>query len=429
MKGKRTRAVVTVCAVLLSLAAARPALGLLMDMSGHWAAPLVGVLEAKGIVSGDEDLRYHPEEPLTRAQLAKLLVTGLGYGEQARLLGAYPSRFRDVPTWHWANGYIESLAELGAAEGYGDGTYMPAEQVSRAQLAVLLVRAAGLSEQARLMRFQQTDYKDDRQIPDWARGHVQVARSIGLMEGFEEGTFRPNDPVTRAEGATTLFRLLSLQGNVFHLSGTLVRFDPFSRQGAVRDASGRETAFVMSMGAQYYKSGMPSYSGQMRALDQVWIVLGTDGIGTFMDARFDDALVHNLTPNDASTVKFTAEGNATQTARLAPGALVYLNGRPAALSDLKTVPVAYLVYDVITGEVRVLDALEVSVTGTLLVVDSTSGELVLEVDEEVNVYPPVAGARYVLNGEPVNPTELREGDRLQLVQNQAGAVTYVFAER
>lgn len=428
MKGTRKRAVVTVCTVLLSLAAARPALGLLMDMSGHWAAPLVGVLEAKGIVSGDEDLRYHPEEPLTRAQLAKLLVTGLGYGEQARLLGAYPSRFRDIPTWHWANGYIESLAELGAAEGYGDGTYMPAEQVSRAQLAVLLVRAAGLSEQARLMRFQRTDYIDDRDIPDWARGYVHVARSIGLMEGFEEGSFRPNAPVTRAEGATTLFRLLSLRGNVFHLSGTLIRFDPLSRQGVVRDASGRETEFVMSMGAQYYRSGTPSYSGQIRALDQVWIVLGTDGVGTFLDARFDDALVHDLTPIDPNTVKFTGESSSEQTARLAPGALVFLNGRPAALAEVRAAPVAYLVYDVITGDVRVLDALAVSVTGSLLVVQPTSGDLVLEVNQEVIAFP-AADAKYVLNGEPVNPTELRMGDRLQVVQDQAGAVTYVFAER
>lgn len=171
-------------AAVLTLAVATPAAALLTDIGGHWAAPLIGALQARGIVSGDQFFRFNPEAPLTRAQLSKLLVTGLGSVDDAHLLAGYPSRFNDVPKWHWANGFVESLAESGAVQGYPDGTFGPEESVTRAQLAVIFVREAGLADQARLRQFEQTGYADDGTVPDWARGSVQVAQIVGLLEGF-----------------------------------------------------------------------------------------------------------------------------------------------------------------------------------------------------------------------------------------------------
>lgn len=427
MVEKRKQAI-AVGTALLILITARPAAGMLVDMRTHWAGPLVAALEARGIVSGDEDLRYHPDTPLTRAQLAKLLVTGLGYGEDAQLLGAYRSRFSDVPTWHWANGFIESLAETGGVEGYPDGRFGPADEVTRAQLAVIFARAAGLADQARYLRFEHTTYADDQDIPDWARGYVHVAQSAGLMAGFEDNSFRPLAPVTRAEGATALFRLLALKGRVFHLSGTLVSFDAQSLKGTVRDATGRETTFTMSPNAEYQRAGVPAYSGAIRLLDQVWIVLGPDSKGTFMDARYDDRLATKLTVA-GKTLTATLPGGGTRIANVPDGALVYLNGRPAALSDLNGVSLAYIVLDRITGDARVVDGLSVSFAGTFADYNPAKRELALEVPEEIQVLPLTADAVVVRNGQPIQPDELQSGDRLQLVQNQAGAVTYVLAER
>lgn len=208
-KHKRTMLIGVALAAIL---AARPAFGLLTDMAGHWSAPLVGALEAQGIVSGDELLRFNPDVSLTRSQLAKLLVAGLGFQDNAHLLAGYPSRFTDVPKWHWANGFVEALAETGAVDGFPDGTFAPEETVTRAQMAVIFVRVAGLSEQARLQRFEQTGYADDADVPEWARGSVRVARTAGLMAGFEDNTFRPLRPVTRAEGGVALLRLSASKG-------------------------------------------------------------------------------------------------------------------------------------------------------------------------------------------------------------------------
>ncbi|HWI53275.1 MAG TPA: S-layer homology domain-containing protein [Symbiobacteriaceae bacterium] len=416
-------------AALLTLMAARPATGLLTDMASHWAGSLVGALEARGIVSGDEDLRFHPDTPLTRAQLAKLLVTGLGYSDDASLLGRYGSRFADVPTWHWANGYIESLAETGAVEGYPDGSFGPADEVTRAQLAAIFVRAAGLAEQARLMRFEHTTYADDKEIPEWARGFVHVAQTTGMMAGFEDNSFRPLLPVTRAEGSTALFRLLALKGRVFHLSGTLVRFDPATRAGTVRDGLGRETDFTMSPSAQYYRAGLPSYTGQIQPLDQVWIVLGPDGAGTFLDARYEERMATSIRVVGERTITATLPGGGTRTSDVPPGALVYLNGRPSTLDQLNRVTQAYLVLDRITGDIRVLDAISVSLSGSFNFYAPTPPSLILEVNQEIQVLRLSADALYVLNGQPVQPTELRVDDRLQVVQNEAGDVTYVLAER
>ncbi|HYF93384.1 MAG TPA: S-layer homology domain-containing protein [Symbiobacteriaceae bacterium] len=427
MEGKHWRLAALV-AVLLPLIVAKPAAGILTDMAAHWAGPLVGALEARGIVSGDEDLRFHPETPLTRAELAKLVVSGLGHGDEARLLGDYSSRFEDIPNWHWAKGYIESLSEIGAVEGYPDGRFGPGDEVSRAQLAVILVRIAGLGEQARLMRFEHTPFFDDREIPDWARGYVHVAQTAGLIAGFEDNTFRPLLPVTRAEGATTLFRLLATKGSVFHLSGTLVRFDQGTYQGVVRDSAGTETAFTMSPTAQYYRAGLPSHAGRVRPMDQVWIILGPDGIGSYMDARFADRLVTNLHVT-ARTVTGTLSGGGTRTAEVSPGALVYLDGRPASLSQLDGVAMAYLIFDRVTGEVRVLDGLNVSVSGRFVGLDTVPAAIAVEIDQDLKSLLLAADAIFVLNGQPVDRVELQEGDSLQLVLDQSGAATYVLAER
>ncbi len=87
------------------------ALGYLSDLWGHWSAGFVTTLEVRGIVNGDDRGLFAPDAPLTRAQLAKMLTVALGYEAEAEGLRQLPSRFRDVPAWHWARGYVELVAE------------------------------------------------------------------------------------------------------------------------------------------------------------------------------------------------------------------------------------------------------------------------------------------------------------------------------
>jgi hypothetical protein len=428
MNRKRHWALLFTSAVLV-VAVSKPAVGLLVDMAGHWSAPLAAALEARGIISGDEYSRFDPEGQLTRAQLAKMLVTGTGYQEDAKLLAAYPSRYSDIPKWHWANGYVESLAEMAAVEGYPDGTFGPEDQVTRAQMAVILVRMAGLANQARVMRFETTGYRDDSDIPSWARGHINVARAAGLMDGKDDGSFRPLDPITRAEGSVAIFRLLNTRGRMFNLTGTLVRFDPTTRKGTVRDEIGQEQVFTMSDAAQYYRKGLPSVIGQVRALDQVWIVLGSNGEGTFMDARFQDALGRDLRTAPGSVTATLPDG--TRTYQVQSDLLAFLNGKPATLAQVNGAQSVYMIFDQISGRVRVLDAVMSSIQGKVVGIDQRQAFLYVQsqLDRPATIVTVAANATLIVDGTRGTMTDIRLGDQVQIAVDEAGFATYVLAER
>lgn len=416
--------------VLLSLGlTAGTASGLLRGLTGNWAAALVAALAEKGIVSGDAQGQFHPDSPLTRAQLAKMFVTGLGFDEDAQLLSRYPSRFGDVPASHWGRGYIESLAETGITTGYPDGTFGPNEPVTRAQMATLLVRAADLATQAERLRLQPTTFSDDREIPSWARGEVALALEKGLVTGFTDGTFRPMQPVTRAESATVLLRLLNLRGGVYHLTGTLVRFDSGSRTGVVRDSLGQEHTVAMADTAQYYRNGVAITQYGVRVLDQVWIVLGEDGRGRFMESRFKDLLASQVQVSGNEAV-LTLQDGALTIVQVEPYTAVFYNGRPAPLKDITGSGPVYVIFDSASGGARVIDAINAPVEGEFIGVrGGLNAPFVVLVDDQTKEYVLAPDARIFLDGRPVSLSQLAPGERVRMAVDTAGQVTYLQAER
>lgn len=402
--------------------------GLLVDLASHWAAPLVAALEAKGYLAGDALGRYEPEGPLTRAQMAKLVVLSLGHEAEANLLSRYDSRFSDIPSWHWGKGFVESLAESAITDGIGHDQFGPAEPVTRAQMAVFLVRAAGLAEQARLRSFEPTRFADDAALPDWARGSVGLAQSLGLMTGFADRTFRPGQPITRAEGASAILRLEEYRGAAYHLSGTLVQFDPATRQGVVRDALGNERRFVMSAGAPYYRAGIAVTGQQLSRLDQVWIVRNAGGEGVFLEARYADLLGYNPSVSGQALRVELPDGSA-RTLSVQRGALVFLNGRKAALQQVDGAQDLYLALDEMTGEARVVDAVKASLRGTVAGVNPARAQIFVYAEGGYQTYSMDAEALVFLNGERAELQRLQVGDRVRIAQDQGGRVTYVQAER
>ncbi len=111
---------------------------------------------------------------------------------------------------------VAALVELGIVNGYEDGTYRPAQNVSRAEMAKLLVVAAGLEPAAKLAEGA-TKFSDVN--GGWASGYVNVASEYGFIMGYPDGTFRPDDIVTYAEAATMALRVLGYK-SVVEAKGT-----------------------------------------------------------------------------------------------------------------------------------------------------------------------------------------------------------------
>ncbi|WP_307397344.1 OmpL47-type beta-barrel domain-containing protein [Bacillus horti] len=152
------------------------------------------------------------------------------------------SQFADVKG-HWAEQAITQVSNCGVVQGYGDGSFKPNAPVTRAQFIQMLMNALSLENSADLHKEDNgvfelnesieernternterhteeagTSFVDDQNIPDWAKDAVTQAKSLGIVTGYEDGSFRPNRLVTRVEMLTMIakaFGLESLSGNL-----------------------------------------------------------------------------------------------------------------------------------------------------------------------------------------------------------------------
>ncbi len=112
---------------------------------------------------------------------------------------------------------VEALVELGIVNGYDDGTFLPENVVSRAEMAKLLVVAAGLAPAAELA--EGTTKFADVAATHWATGYINVAAEYGYIMGDPDGNFRPDDTVSYAEAITMALRVLGYK-TVVEAKGT-----------------------------------------------------------------------------------------------------------------------------------------------------------------------------------------------------------------
>lgn len=105
---------------------------------------------------------------------------------------------------HWAEEVITEAVDLGYATGYEDLAFRPEGEVTRAQFAVMLARAFMLPSDID----GAASFSDRDEIPAWAAPHIVSAVRSGLVTGYEDGTFKPNDPITRLEMAAIIVRAL-----------------------------------------------------------------------------------------------------------------------------------------------------------------------------------------------------------------------------
>jgi len=137
---------------------------------------------------------------LAAALLSSTTLTGLGNAEAAS------SAASDVKG-HWAESRIAQWTELGWVRGYADGTFRPDASITRAEFAALANRAFGLKGSA------PTTFSDVK-ASSWASKEVSAAVAAGYVSGAPDGTFRPNEPITRQEAALMIVRLLKLAPDV-----------------------------------------------------------------------------------------------------------------------------------------------------------------------------------------------------------------------
>ncbi|MDI3297850.1 MAG: S-layer homology domain-containing protein [Bacillota bacterium] len=176
-----------------------------VDPSAYaWALPAIADLYGRGLMVGVDPTHFAPGAPLTRAQMATLLARWKGYP----LDGIGPA-FADVAPGSWYYAAVEAASGNGLFGGVAPGRFAPGATVTRAMMATVAARALGLDRVAQDLAGAPLPYADAGAVPGWARGAVAVAADLGTMVG-SGGSFRPGDPLTRAEAAVLIDRLLGV---------------------------------------------------------------------------------------------------------------------------------------------------------------------------------------------------------------------------
>lgn len=178
-----------------------------VDIADHWARDAILRAAHNGYVNGYGDRTFKPDNNITRAEFIAMLAKAL----PLETTGKPASVFTDDAGW--AEGAIQAAIEQGIIDpaDYPDRKFEPDKNITRQELAVFTVRAAGMEGRAKNTFISDSGggfFTDMTWIPEQWRGYVKVASDSGIVGGYEDGSFKPDNPATRAEAVAMVGRML-----------------------------------------------------------------------------------------------------------------------------------------------------------------------------------------------------------------------------
>ncbi|WP_171056342.1 NEAT domain-containing protein [Paenibacillus sinopodophylli] len=170
------------------------------DIQGHWAQSSIEKAIALGIAKGYEDGKFYPNAVINRAEFAVMISRALKL--EASKEGTKFNDKDQLPKW--AEEHIARAAKAGLIGGYDDQTFRAKNEITRAELAVIIARAAKLETKEDAV----LSFADAAEFPTWARQEAAAAIEAGYIQGKGNNRFDPNASATRAEALTLILRLL-----------------------------------------------------------------------------------------------------------------------------------------------------------------------------------------------------------------------------
>ncbi|MFD0959786.1 cadherin-like beta sandwich domain-containing protein [Paenibacillus chungangensis] len=177
------------------------------DVTAAWQQSAVTNLASRMIIMGVDKTHFDPNADITRAEFVAMIVRALGLADSGTV-----SAFKDVQADDWYNVALAQAHSYGIINGYTDGTFRPNQTITREEAMAMIAQAmkiAGISTEldsadidAILSRFA-----DQHILSGWAREAVAAAIQKGLVKGYHNHLM-PTDPITRAETAVIIERLL-----------------------------------------------------------------------------------------------------------------------------------------------------------------------------------------------------------------------------
>lgn len=167
--------------------------------SAHWAYEAVTALKELGIINGVSADSFAPDNKVTRAEFTKMVAVLFGLEASST-----ESKFVDCGADDWFTPYVLAAAEAGYVNGVDDTHFAPDAQITRQDICTILGRVLSVNNAAA------ADFTDAADIASYAVDYVNAFVELGVLNGYDDGTFLPNADASRAEAAKILFGITKL---------------------------------------------------------------------------------------------------------------------------------------------------------------------------------------------------------------------------
>jgi hypothetical protein len=204
------KAIVIALAMVLALALsltgfAAPSLS---DLEGHWSQAEVENAIERGFVDGYPDGTFRPDNPITRAEFAKMLCAAWEFAKSADPVPSY-----NDTSGHWIEdqGWFKPLVDhsiVQQGDGAPSGYFEPDAPAAREDLAVWAIRSLQLEKDPSKYGFP-VNFTDKTDIEEAKTPAIGVAVQLGILKGYPDNSFRPKATATRAEAVAIVFRTLT----------------------------------------------------------------------------------------------------------------------------------------------------------------------------------------------------------------------------
>ncbi len=191
---KKTISVVLVLMMLLATATPISSYGVAKDYAGHWAGDKIQLWLDKGYVTGYPDGSFNPEGKVTRSEFVTMVNSVFNYTEVADI------NFTDVESNKWYYQEVQKAFKANYIAGTSETQFAPNENLTREQAAVIVSKIMKLDENPSGVE----KFKDANEISTWAKNFVGAAAQAELINGYNDSTFKPQNPISRAEAIIIL---------------------------------------------------------------------------------------------------------------------------------------------------------------------------------------------------------------------------------
>ncbi|WP_261808005.1 S-layer homology domain-containing protein [Paenibacillus sp. N3.4] len=178
------------------------------DVAQHWAKDAVNDMGSRMVISGIGNDMFNPDQDITRAEFAAIMVRGLGLK-----LEDGSSSFADVKTTDWFNSAIKTAYGYQLISGFEDGSFRPMDKITREQAMTIIAKAMKItalkaSLPAKAAAELLNPFTDASHASEWAKNSLADCLQAGIVTGRSSTQLAPKAYISRAEVAAIVQRLL-----------------------------------------------------------------------------------------------------------------------------------------------------------------------------------------------------------------------------